>query len=81
MLENATRICEAKFGNLVFADGDEMFAVAAQAYPARRLRLLQPTRPQPAPAANAVPLLGASLHRRRSCDIADITAESGRSDR
>ena len=74
ILENATRICEAKFGNLFLRDNDETFRTVAMynappAYAAVRMR--GPIRPAPDTA------LGQLLRTKRVVQIADVSAEPG----
>ena len=71
MLENATRICEAKFGHLFLSEGDDFRAVAVQSAAPTWLKL----------GAKIVPLDNpqgplAQLNRtKRFVHIADLTAE------
>src|SRR5262249_21966239 len=70
MLENATRICQARFGTLYLRDGDDFRAVATHNAPAayveaRKHKLL---RPQPDSA------LGQLLNTLRVAQVPDITA-------
>ena len=73
MLENATRICEAKFGNLCLCEGDAFRIVAhhntppALAEARRREPLIRP--------AAGRRLLGAWSQRSRSVHVADFAAE------
>jgi len=77
MLENAARLCEAKFGTLYFHEGDGFRAVAMHGAPAAyekaRLRALV----QPGPSTG----LGRVLQTKRAVQIRDVTAHPGYSER
>jgi signal transduction histidine kinase len=72
MLENATRLCEAKFGTLWLCGGDGLRAVALHGAPpawAKQMRQRPLFRPGPhAPAARA-------LNQRETVHIPDLRAE------
>src|SRR5262249_7883786 len=71
MLENATRLCEAKFGTLYLYGGDAFRAVAFHNAPPAYLEYLKrgPIRPSPGVA------LGRLRATKQLVHIADITAE------
>jgi two-component system NtrC family sensor kinase len=77
ILENAARLCEAKFGNLWLRDGNGFRAVAMHGAPAAyekaRLRALV----QPGPNTG----LGRVLQTKRAIQIRDVTAHAGYSER
>jgi GAF domain-containing protein len=77
MLENAARLCEAKFGTFYFHEGDGFRAVAMHGAPAAyekaRLRALV----QPGPSTG----LGRVLQTKRAVQIRDVTAHPGYSER
>ena len=70
MLENATRICQARFGTLYLRDGDDLRAVATHNAPAAYVeaRKHNLVRPQPDSA------LGQLLNTLRVAQVPDITA-------
>jgi two-component system, NtrC family, sensor kinase len=70
MLENAVRICEARFGTLYLRDGDAFRTVATHNAPAAYVeaRKRDPVRPPPDSA------LGQLLNTHQVTQIADITA-------
>jgi two-component system, NtrC family, sensor kinase len=72
MLENATRLCEAKFGTMWLCEGDGLRAVALHGAPpawAEQMRQGPLFRPSPhAPAARA-------LNQRETIHICDLRAE------
>jgi two-component system, NtrC family, sensor kinase len=77
MLENATRICEAKFGTMYFREGDAFRAVAMHgappSYRASRLHALV----HPGPNTG----LSRSVQTRDVVQIEDIAADQGYSER
>ena len=77
MLENATRICEAKFGTMYFREGDAFRAVAMHGAPPsyRASRLHAVIRPGPNTG------LGRTVQTRDVVQIADIAADRGYSER
>ena len=77
MLENATRICEAKFGTMYFREGDAFRAVAMHGAPPsyRASRLHALVRPGPNTA------LTRAVQTRDVVQIEDVTADRGYSER
>jgi GAF domain-containing protein len=77
MLENATRICEAKFGTMYFREGDAFRAVAMHGAPPsyRASRLHALIRPGPNTA------LARAVQTRDVVQIEDVTADRGYSER
>ena len=77
MLENATRICEAKFGTMYFREGDAFRAVAMHGAPPsyRASRLHALVHPGPNTA------LRRSVQTRDVVQIEDIAADQGYSER
>ena len=77
LLENATRICEAKFGTMYFREGDGFRAVAMHgappAYVESRLQKLV----QPGPATG----IGRVLQTKQAVQIEDASADHGYSER
>ena len=77
MLENATRICEAKFGTMYFREGDGFRAVAMHgappAYVESRLHKLV----HPGPATG----IGRLLQTKQAVQIEDASADQGYSER
>jgi GAF domain-containing protein len=77
MLENATRICEAKFGTMYFREGDAFRAVAMHgappAYVESRLRKLF----HPGPATG----IGRVLQTKQAVQIEDASKDQGYSER
>ncbi len=77
MLENATRICEAKFGTMYFREGDGFRAVAMHgappAYVESRLHKLV----HPGPATG----IGRVLQTKQAVQIKDASADQGYSER
>ncbi len=77
MLENATRICEAKFGTMYFREGDGFRAVAMHgappAYVESRLHKLL----HPGPATG----IGRVLQTKQAVQIEDASADQGYSER
>ncbi len=73
MLENATRLCEAKFGTMYFREGDAFRAVAmhgaSPAYVEARLHALL----RPGPSTG----LGRVAATKRAVQIEDVTADRG----
>jgi GAF domain-containing protein/CheY-like chemotaxis protein len=77
MLENATRLCEAKFGVLFRSEGDALRAVALYGAPpayVEERRRLPMSRPQP------MTMLGRALRTKQPVQIADIRDEPDGSD-
>ena len=77
MLENATRLCEAKFGVLFRSEGDALRAVALHGAPpayAEERRRLPMSRPGP------MTMLGRALRTKQPVQIADIRDEPDGSD-
>jgi GAF domain-containing protein len=76
MLENATRICDAKFGTMYFREGDDFRAVAMygapQAYVEARLHKLR----RPGPNTG----LGRVVRTKEVVQIEDITADRGQAE-
>ena len=77
MLENATRICEAKFGTMYFREGDAFRAVAMHGAPPsyRASRLHALIRPGPNTA------LSRAVQTKDVVQIEDVTADRGYSER
>ena len=77
MLENATRICEAKFGTMYFREGDAFRAVAMHGAPPsyRASRLHALVHPGPNTA------LTRAVQTRDVVQIEDVTADRGYSER
>ena len=77
VLENATRICEAKFGTMYFREGDGFRAVAMHgappAYVESRLQKLV----QPGPATG----IGRVLQTKQAVQIEDASGDQGYSER
>ena len=71
ILENATRICEAKFGTLFLREGDLFQAAALHNAPPAfaEMRKRQPVRPGPKTALSRV------LRTKQAVHIPDFTAE------
>jgi GAF domain-containing protein/CheY-like chemotaxis protein len=77
MLENATRLCEAKFGVLFRSEGDALRAVALYGAPpayVEERRRLPMSRPHP------TTMLGRALRTKQPVQIADIRDEPDGSD-
>ena len=72
MLDNATRICEAKFGNLLLFDGKDMRVVAMHNAP-RRTRGIATT--QPGQSLSERSITGPLVRTKKLVVVADITAE------
>ena len=71
MLENATRICDAKFGTLYRCDGDGFRATAMHnAPPALRRRV-------PGPASACQHSLWRAANTKQAVQIADVMSERG----
>jgi GAF domain-containing protein len=70
MVENATRICEAKFGNLALLEGDQLRIVALRGAPPafEELRRREPLIPI------AVTPLGQILETKQAIHVADLAA-------
>jgi GAF domain-containing protein len=77
MLENATRICEAKFGTMYFREGDAFRAVAMHGAPPsyRASRLHALIRPGPNTAFSR------AVQTKDVVQIEDVTADRGYSER
>ncbi len=74
MLENATRICEAKFGTLFLREGDTFQLAAMNGVPpalVKKLRAVGPRRPAPST------VLGRIVDAKAAVHIADTLAEQG----
>ncbi len=71
MLENATRICEAKFGNLLLFDGKDMRVVAMHNAP----RAHEETRRQNPVVPLKYSILGPLVRTKKLSHVADIAAE------
>jgi signal transduction histidine kinase len=71
ILENATRICEAKFGTLLLREGDLFQAAALHNAPPAfaEMRKRQPVRPGPKTALSRV------LRTKQTVHVSDFTAE------
>ena len=73
MLENATRICEAKFGNLFRFDGTDFRLAAEVGAPPELIEFLTRRGAQlPLPGS----LLDRVMHTKQACHTADITADA-----
>ena len=72
MLENATRICDAKFGNLYLRDGDEIHIAANQNTPSAMVEARQR---MPFRAESNMPM-GRVLRTKRAVHVADMKAEA-----
>ena len=73
MLENATRICEAKFGTLYLREGDGLRAVALHGAP---LAYAEERQRQPVIYPGRTTLLGQAVATKRTGQIADIQDEA-----
>ena len=72
MLENATRICEANFGNLYVCDGDVFRLTAAHNTPAAMVDARQR-----APIRARAPHMRRMLESKQDVHIADLSTEEG----
>jgi signal transduction histidine kinase len=72
MLENATRICEANFGNLYLCDGDVFRLAAAHNTPAAMVDARQR-----APIRARAPHMRRMLESKQDVHIADLSTEQG----
>jgi two-component system NtrC family sensor kinase len=77
MLENATRICEAKFGTLYFRDGDGFRTVAMHGAPPAYLEARLHSLRHPGPNTG----LGRVVRTKQVVQIEDITADQAYSER
>jgi two-component system, NtrC family, sensor kinase len=77
MLENATRLCEAKFGVLSLAEEDALRAVALHGAPPA---YAEERRRQPYIRPDPETLLGRAMRTKQAVQIADIRDESDGSD-
>jgi GAF domain-containing protein len=77
MLENATRICGAEFGNLFLRDGDVFRIAAAHNTPSALLeeRKRTPLR------GRGEPIVGRMVETKQAVHIADLVAEQAYADR
>ena len=73
MLENATRICEAKFGTLYLREGDGLRAVALHGAP---LAYAEERQRHPVIYPGRTTLLGQAVATKRTAQIADIQDEA-----
>src|SRR5262249_54420490 len=73
MLENATRICEAKFGALFLAEGDAFRTVALYGAPPA---FAEARRREPLLSANPGTAIGRVAATKRTVQIADIRSEA-----
>ena len=76
MLENATRICDAKFGNLFLYDGDAFRAVALHGAPPAYAEQWRRIRPSTSATIRTIPLARLAA-AKQVVHIADLTAERG----
>src|SRR5262249_28961722 len=74
MLENATRICEAKFGVLFLSDGDGFRSVALHGAPAE---LAEARRREPVIRPSPKTALGRAVAIKQTVQIADVQTEPG----
>ena len=77
MLENATRICEAKFGTMYFREGDGFRAVAMHGAPPAYVELRLHKLLHPGPATG----IGRILQTKQAVQIEDASADQGYSER
>ena len=77
LLENATRICEAKFGTMYFREGDGFRAVAMHGAPPAYVELRLQKLVQPGPATG----IGRVLQTKQAVQIEDASADHGYSER
>src|SRR5215813_11619172 len=74
MLENATRICEAKFGTLYLCEGDALRTIAMYGAPAA---FAEARRRNPMVRPNPETTLGRALGTKRAVQIGDVQDEPG----
>src|SRR5262249_27800793 len=77
MLENATRICEAKFGTLYLCEGDALRTIAMYGAPAA---FAEARRRNPMVRPNPETTLGRALGTKRAVQIGDVQDEPGYAD-
>ena len=77
MLENATRICEAKFGTMYFREGDGFRAVAMHGAPSAYVESRLHKLVHPGPATG----IGRVLQTKQAVQIEDASADQGYSER
>ena len=78
MLENATRICEAKFGNMYLCEGDDAYrAVAMYGAPAAYTQARMGELRHPGPGTG----LGRVVRTKQVVHVADIVAEQAYGER
>ena len=77
MLENATRICEAKFGTMYFREGDGFRAVAMHGAPSAYVESRLHKLLHPGPATG----IGRVLQTKQAVQIEDASADRGYSER
>ena len=77
MLENATRICEAKFSTMYFREGDGFRAVATHGAPPAYVELRLHKLVHPGPATG----IGRVLQTKQAVQIEDASADQGYSER
>ena len=74
MLENATRLCEAKFGTLYLCEGDALRMIAMYGAPAA---FAEARRRNPMIRPNPETTLGRALATKRAVQIGDVQDEPG----
>src|SRR6516165_8938498 len=74
MLENATRLCEAKFGTLYLCEGDALRTIAMYGAPAA---FAEARRRNPMIRPNPETTLGRALATKRAVQIGDVQDEPG----
>src|SRR5262245_25248282 len=74
MLENATRLCEAKFGTLYLSEGDALRTIAMHGAPAA---FAEARRRNPMIHPNPETTLGRALATKRAVQIGDVRDEPG----
>jgi len=74
MLENATRLCEAKFGTLYLCEGDALRTIAMYGAPAA---FAEARRRDPMVRPNPETTLGRALATKRAVQIGDVQDEPG----
>src|SRR6516162_5804099 len=74
MLENATRLCEAKFGTLYLCEGDALRTIAMYGAPAA---FAEERRRNPVIRPNPETTLGRALATKRAVQIGDVQNEPG----
>jgi len=70
ILENATQICEAKFGTLVLCEGEDLRQVATHGAPAAYVRVRPPTTVYRVPSEHPLGQVAATKQVVHICDIA-----------